>query len=193
MTRQEQAAGKTGGAGKAEAGSEASKKKPKKQRPKADPLGKRLSDGIEAVGVLGRTAINEPRQLPRRAEGLFRRWFRQVWAVRGGGLYAVGFAAAFVYLETIEIITDDIPGLFAINPLSSDLIEYIISFIVDTFMNFVTALMWPYFVATFATPWGAIGLGVAFVLFSRFLQPVVERWLEREDDDPLSGDGPTAG
>ncbi len=190
MKRQEQPPTKKSSGAENDAGK---KGKPKKERPKRDPLAKRVSDGIEAVGVLGRTAVNEPRQLPRQAESIFRRWFRHVWAVRGGGLYAVGFAAAFIYLETIEIITDDIPGLFAINPLSSDLIEYIISFIVDTFMNFVTALMWPYFVATFATPWGAIGLGVAFVVFSRFLQPIVERWLEREDDDSLSGDGPAAG
>ncbi|MEM8815108.1 MAG: hypothetical protein AAGE85_04735 [Pseudomonadota bacterium] len=167
------------------------RKKPKqeKARPEKTPLSKRVTDGIDTIGLLGRTAVNEPRELPRHAEGLFRRWFKNVWAVRGGGLYAVGFAATFLYLETVEIVTDDIPGLFAINPFSSELIEYAVSFVVDTFMNFVAALMWPYYVATFAPPWGAVGLGIAFAFFSRFCQPAVERWLERDDDIPAGGTG----
>ena len=103
--------------------------------------------------------------------------------MRGGGLYAVGFAVTFLYLEIVEIITDDIPTLFTINILSSDLIDYVISFIVDTFMNFVSALIWPVPVVSFAPPWGAVGLGIAFILFNRFLKEPVQRWLDIDADE----------
>ena len=43
----------------------------------------------------------------------FRTWFRKVWKVRGGGLYAVGFAATFVYLE-ITSLADDVLGIGAL-------------------------------------------------------------------------------
>jgi hypothetical protein len=168
--------------------------KHRKKRPPRKPIGRRVGEGLDAIGDFGKTAVERPHELPRHAEGILRRWFRNVWAVRGGGLYAAGFGVSFLYLEIIEIVTDDIPTLFTINILSSDLIEYVISFIIDTFMNFVTALIWPFFIATYSPPWGAIGLWLAFVAFNRFLKEPVERWLDIDADpddvvDPADPDG----
>ena len=73
--------------------------KKKKEKPPKKSLGRRVGENLEAIGKLGDTAVNRPRELPRHAEGMLRRWFRNVWAVRGGGLYAVGFAVTFLYLE----------------------------------------------------------------------------------------------
>ena len=157
------------------------KKERKQVQPAKKSLGRRVGEYLDAIGSLGKTAVNRPRELPRHAEGLLRRWFRNVWAVRGGGLYAVGFAVTFLYLEIVEIVTDDLPALFTINILSSELFALIVSFIVDTFMNFITALMWPVFVVTFAPPWGAIAFGIAFVAFNQFLKAPVERWLDIEE------------
>jgi hypothetical protein len=42
-----------------------------------------------------------------KTHGWFRGWFRKVWKVRGGGLYALGFALSFVYFE-ISSLGDDI-------------------------------------------------------------------------------------
>lgn len=165
------------------------KKTPGRQRKS---LGRRVGESMNAIGHLGRTAVNQPRELPRHAEGMFRRWFRNVWAVRGGGLYATGFAAAFVYFEVTEFVTEDIGEIISTNLLSGDIVPLVISFIVDTFMNFVAALMWPYFIATFASPWGAIALGAAFVVFDRFLRPPIEAWLAREDDEDLAADSQRA-
>jgi hypothetical protein len=153
----------------------------KRKKPQQKSLGRRIGEHIDALGSLGDTAVNRPRELPRHAEGMLRRWFRNVWAVRGGGLYAVGFAVTFLYLEIVEILTDDLPALFSINLLSSDLFELIVSFVIDTFMNFLTALIWPAFVVTFAAPWGAVALGIAFVAFNQFLKAPVERWLASEE------------
>ena len=155
----------------------------KRAKPEKKSLGRRVGESVNAVGNLGRTAVNEPHKLPRHAEGMFRRWFRNVWAVRGGGLYATGFAAAFIYFEVTEFIVEDIQQIVSTNLMSGELIALVIDFIVDTFMNFVAALMWPFFVATFAVPWGAIGLGFAFLFFDRYLRPPIEAWLDREDDE----------
>jgi hypothetical protein len=166
----------------------ASKRKQRRERPPKKPLSRRVGDHLDALGSLGRTAIDRPRELPSHAGGLFRRWFRNVWSVRGGGLYAVGFAAAFLYLETVDIVFDDVPTLFSMNILSADLVGFIVSFFIDTFLNMLSALAWPVFVVAFAPPWGAIALAVAFVAFNYFLKKPVERWLD--DDEPA--DGPAA-
>lgn len=160
--------------------------KPAKGRDKAGQrkpsLGRRVGESLNSVGEFGRSAVTDPRGLPRRAEGIFRRWFRKVWAVRGGGLYATGFAAMFLYLEVVEIVTDDLPTLLATDLLSRDVVGLIVSFIVDTFMNFVSALIWPVNVVAFAPPWGIVGLVLAFFIFDRYLTPHVEAWMNRDDD-----------
>ncbi|MGB5625496.1 MAG: hypothetical protein WBM61_07185 [Woeseiaceae bacterium] len=45
--------------------------------------------------------------MPEKSHGWFRDWFRKVWKVRGGGLYALGFALSFVYFE-VGSLGDDI-------------------------------------------------------------------------------------
>jgi hypothetical protein len=157
------------------------RRKQRPERPPKKPLRRRVGDNLDALGAFGRTAIDRPRELPRHAEGVFRRWFRNVWSVRGGGLYAVGFAVAFLYLETVDILFDDVPTLFAMNVLSSDIVGFIISFFVDTFVNGLKALAWPAYVAMFAPPWGAVALAAAFVIFNRYLKAPVERWLDLDD------------
>jgi len=120
--------------------------------------------------------------LPDKAHGWFRAWFRKVWDVRGGGLYAVGFAAAFLYFEIREAVVEDIPQLAAMNNvLSSELIGFGIQFIIDSMINFVRALLWPMHVVQLWPPVGLIALIAAFVLFPRYLKAPIERWLF---DDP---------
>ncbi len=122
--------------------------------------------------------MNDPRRLPGKAQGWLRAWFRKVWDVRGGGLYAVGFAVSFLYFETSEIVFDDIPRFLAMNNLfSSELIGFGIEVVIDTIFNFVKALIWPVYVVSLWPPVGAIALGLAFVLFPRFLKSPIERWL----------------
>ena len=54
-----------------------------------------------------------PSPLVDKSHGVFREWFRKVWKVRGGGLYAVGFAVAFVIYE-IGSLADDVLGIGAL-------------------------------------------------------------------------------
>ena len=101
-----------------------------------------------------------------------------MWNVRGGGLYACGFAAFFIYYELGSIIEDakQIGLIF-----DGQVIEFFVNFIVDSFKNTIRAFMWPATVVQLASPWGAIGLVTAFVAFPKFLKPTIERWLFDDD------------
>jgi len=116
----------------------------------------------------------EARALPGKSHGRFRTWFRKVWNIRGGGLYACGFAVTFVVLEVTSIVDDvkDVGLLF-----DGQIIEFILNFIVDSLKNTMQAFAWPVFIVQFASPWGAIGLGLAFFLFPKFGKKHVEAWL----------------
>ena len=121
----------------------------------------------------------EARALPGKSHGRFRTWFRKIWSVRGGGLYACGFAITFVILETGSIIEDvkDVGLLF-----NGEIFAFFLNFIVDSFQNTWKAFAWPMYVVQFASPWGAIGLGVAFWLFPTYVKKHVEAWLFSDDE-----------
>ena len=106
--------------------------------------------------------------------GWFRRWFRKVWKLRGGGLYACGFAISFVILE-IGSLADDVVGISAV--FNGQAIEFAINFIIDSFMNTMYSFMWPVYVVQLAPPWGAIGLGLAFFGFASYLKKPIEGWM----------------
>jgi len=147
-------------------------------------FGRRVGENIRAAGEFGREAVVRPEGLPGKAHGALRGWFRRVWDVRGGGLYAVGFAVAFLLFEVREIFFDDIPRFIAMNNVfSSEIIGFGFQFVLDTFINFVKALMWPVYIATLWPPAGAIALGLAFFLFPRYLKKPIEHWLFHEARD----------
>ena len=111
----------------------------------------------------------------------FRTWFRKVWKGRGGGLYAVGFAATFLYLEVISL-ADDVLGIGAL--FRGEAIDFFVNLVIESFTNTIAAFMWPVDVVRFSPPVGAIALGIAFWLFPIFVKPHIERWLF--DDEPTS-------
>ncbi|MBT8086493.1 MAG: hypothetical protein KJO46_00595 [Gammaproteobacteria bacterium] len=119
------------------------------------------------------------RVLPEKSHGWFRDWFRKVWKVRGGGLYALGFAVSFIYFE-IGSLGEDI--LAAGNLFNGNAVNFLIDILVDSFMNTIQAFIWPVHVVRLAPPWGAIGLGIGFVVFTSVLKPPIERWLFPDDD-----------
>ena len=104
----------------------------------------------------------------------FRTWFRKVWKVRGGGLYAVGFAATFLYLEVISL-ADDVLGIGAL--FRGEAIDFFVNLVIESFTNTIAAFMWPVEVVQFSPPVGVIALGIAFWLFPIFVKPHIERWL----------------
>ncbi len=102
-----------------------------------------------------------------------------MWDLRGGGLYACGFAITFVWLEAGSIIDDirDVGLLF-----DGQIVSFFLNFIIDSFANTLSAFLWPVSVLEFAPPWGAIGLGIAFWLFPIHVKPRIESWLFSGDE-----------
>lgn len=116
----------------------------------------------------------------------FMRWLRKVWEARGGGLYAVGFAVFFLYLEAVDIVFDDLPKLFAMNWLSlGDWFGFLIEFVVDTLANTVQDFIWPALAIAWQPPIGAILLAIGLTVFPRYCKAHVEQFL-------LGGAGPSA-
>ena len=61
--------------------------------------------------------------------------------------------------------------------LDGQVLAFVMNFIVDSFENTIQAFMWPVVIVQWAPPFGAIGLGLAFLLFPRFVKQHVEAWL----------------
>ena len=121
---------------------------------------------------------DEARALPSRSHGWLRTWFRNIWDVRGGGLYACGFALSFLWYELGSLIDDiaDIGMLF-----DGRIMEFVVGVAVDFFRNTIAAFIWPAYVVKFAQPWGAVALGLAFWLFPVYAKPHIEAWLFDEN------------
>ena len=124
------------------------------------------------------------REVADKAHGWFRTWFAKVWHVRGGGLYSVGFASTFIFFEIRTIVSEFAESSGIGDFLSNQLIEFIFRFAIDSIMNTIQALMWPVYVIQLSPPYGAIGLGMAFLVFTIYIQEPIERWLSSEVDTP---------
>lgn len=55
--------------------------------------------------------------------------------------------------------------------------EMLFRYIGESFQNTVSAFIWPVYFVQISPPWGAVGLGLAFVVFAKFLKQPVEQWL----------------
>ena len=109
-----------------------------------------------------------------KSHGWFRDWFRKVWEVRGGGLYACGFAPTFLHFE-IGSLREDFAQIGSV--FNGELISFLINFIIDSLTNTIKAFGWPVYVVQTAPPFGAIALGLPFALFPKYIKPPMTRWL----------------
>ena len=101
--------------------------------------------------------------------------------MRGGGLYACGFAVTFLFLELGSFIEDakNIGLLF-----DGHIVEFVVDFFLDSFRNTMNAFIWPVHVISYAQPYGIIALGVAYLLFPVTLKKPIEMWLFGADGPP---------
>ena len=121
-----------------------------------------------------------------KAGSWFRRWARRVWRVRGGGLYALGYIVTFVLFE-IRTIAGEIASSSGVGDfVSSQLAEFVMRVAVDSILNMVLAFIWPVYVLLWHPLYDAIALGLAYLGFSRFLKPPIERWLFADESAPAS-------
>ncbi len=127
--------------------------------------------------------MSRPRLLLDKSHHWFRGWFRKVWEVRGGGLYACGFAVAFLVFE-VGSLREDIAQLGAV--FRGDIVGFAVDIFIDSLVNTAKALVWPVFALQFSPPMGLIALVAAYLLFPRYIKPPISRWLFRDeagDDD----------
>ena len=101
-----------------------------------------------------------------------------MWKVRGGGLYACGYAVTFVVLEIRSIGGEILSSEGVVDFFTNQLVEFIFRFLSESFLNMIEAILWPLDVLLYRPPWGVLGLGVAFLAFDKLLRGRVERWLE---------------
>lgn len=140
-------------------------------------VGQRIGDGTRLIREVGDDLINRPGVLPGKAHGWFRTWFAKVWKVRGGGLYAVGYALTFAYLEVRSMISEIAEADGVVDFFTGQFIEFFIRFMSESIMNMIQAFMWPVSLIQAWPPFGAIALGLMFFAFPLLLKKPLERWL----------------
>jgi len=118
-----------------------------------------------------------------KAKSWFRLWFSKVWRLRGGGLYAAGWAATFVYLEVTTVLGEIIEAESFVDFFTSQLLEFLFRFMTDSIANMIQAFMWPAFVVSWQPPVGAIALGVAYIVFAKFIKHHITAWLFPEGEE----------
>lgn len=111
----------------------------------------------------------------------YRRWLAKVWLAYGGGLYAVGYATTFLYLEARTIVSELLEADGIIDFLTDQLIDFIVRFAIDSIANMVQAFIWFLPVMSYKPPVGMIALGVGFYVFDIFLRERVAEWILGEE------------
>jgi len=129
------------------------------------------------VGEISQDIVTQPGVLPGKAHGWFRRWFGRVWKVRGGGLYACGYVATFIFLEIRTVVSEIATSESVRQFFTEQLLELFFRFFGESFANMIRAFMWPVEIVGWWPPIGAIGLGLAFVAFPKYLKQPIEHWL----------------
>lgn len=142
---------------------------------------RRLFRPVEVGLELATVLVTEPRSFPHVFSVVFRRGFRTVWNARGGGLYAVGFFLTFLWLE-LTMFVDDVAEASGVGDfITGQLFELILRFTFESLLNTLLAFLWPVYVMQYEPPIGLVFLGVAYLLFPRFVKPTLERWLFKKD------------
>ena len=140
-------------------------------------VGQRIGDSSRLIREVSDDLMNRPGVLPGKAHGWFRTWFAKVWKVRGGGLYAVGYALTFAYLEVRSLISEIAEADGVVDFFTGQLIEFFVRFMSESIMNMIQAFMWPVSLIQAWQPFGAIALGLMFFAFPLLLKKPLERWL----------------
>jgi hypothetical protein len=157
------------------------KNKPTKAKKPA--LHQRFVNEIESISEAGRETIRDPRGTPKRAHSWFRRWFRNLFKVRGGGLYALGYIVTFVYFEVTTLAGEVVESATVSGFLGAQAFDFVFRFLSDTIGNMARAFIWPVTVIAFRPPYGLAALVLGFMLFDRLVRPPLERWMLADESD----------
>jgi DNA integrity scanning protein DisA with diadenylate cyclase activity len=104
---------------------------------------------------------------------LLRRWLVKLWASRGGGFYGLGYVVTFIALE-IQSLSGD---LTSVSGLVAQAAQYLIRFSIESFINGVSALIWPVYLFQWLGGLGVVVLAVGYAGFEYAIRPVMEAFL----------------
>jgi hypothetical protein len=137
----------------------------------------RLKERGSELADLGRTAVQQPRDVPQKVGGMLGTSVRKMYVARGGGFYACGFVITFVLLEA-RTLADDLFSSSGIGGfIGSQLLQWLFRFALDSLGNTLQALIWPVYVISWTPPVGVLVLAAAYFLFGKFLKEPLGRWL----------------
>jgi len=153
------------------------KKAAKNKKPFLESIANRVSEAADLFGTL----VQRPREFPAALLVLGKRFARNIWDVRGGGLYASGYVLTLAWLE-IKMLYQDLADLFGPGDLFSDslirdILSFVLQFFLDSLVNSIRAFAWPAGVIDIYPPWGLIVLVGLFIVFPKYIKPPLERWL----------------
>lgn len=172
----------------------AEEKKAEKARRKREKVSfvQRIRNRIHEIIGLGQLLVNEPRAFPGELWRTMKRSLRSLWNARGGGLYACGFVVTFVWLEVKTVAGEVIASDSALAFVTQQFFETIFRLISDSFVNSLLAFIWPAFVLEWSPTWGIVILAALWILFPRFIKPLLAGWLfdEEEAVTPATDDAP---
>ncbi len=100
-----------------------------------------------------------------------------VWRARGGGFYGLGYLITFIALEIRLIVGDVSESEGVVDFVSSQMIEFIFRFGIQSFVNGFLALLWPVYVLNWLGTWSLALLVAGYYVFEKLLRPAVEGWL----------------
>ena len=83
----------------------------------------------------------------------------------------------FVVLEVRSLAGDVFEADGIVDFFTEQIVETLFRFLGESLSNMIYAFIWPLQVITYRVPWGAIGLGLAFLVFDQVLKKPIERWL----------------
>ena len=99
-------------------------------------------------------------------------------------MYAVGYILTFLIFEARTIVEEISESSGVGDFLSNQLIGFVLRFATDSLANMIKAFMWPVYIVQLYPPYGPIALGLAFIVFPKYLKKPIEKWLFGESARP---------
>ena len=132
---------------------------------------------LQELAGLFSVLINNPHDFPAALHEFVRKFVRNVWDARGGGLFAIGFVIALVWLEA-RMLFQDLSNFAGFGDyFGEQLIQFLLRFTFESVLNTFQALLWPVFFIQFYGPWGLAVLVAMFAIFPKTLKAPLERWI----------------
>lgn len=136
-----------------------------------------MASRLRELTGLVKILTQSPREFPAAVGKLLQHFVRNIWDLRGGGLYACGFIVALAWLE-IKMLVQDIMSFSGFGDFfAGQIIQLVFRFALDSMLNTLQAFLWPVAIVGIYPPWGLVMLAALYVIFPRVLKPPLERWL----------------